>query len=146
MEELFQRFPDLVLGILDQLDDQNLVKSKEVAITWCSFISEEKILWIRMIQKYGHENIKEDPDTWRNVMFKTPTEIVKKLALALQLFFNRYGATNGSPFHFAAHSGDLQLCLQIFEKLKLKEPGYNYGCTPIHYAAMGGILKFTSIL
>ena len=141
MEELFQRFPDLCFGIFGQLDNQNLVKSKEVAVSWCSFINF-KISWIRMIQKYGNENIKEDPDTWRKVMFKNPHEVVKKLAIGLQLFYKHYdNEINVSPIDTAAYPGDLQVCKQILEeKLKFRFPGNKNGWTPLQFAALGGTL------
>ena len=135
MEELLQRFPDLCSGIFDQLDNQNLVKSKEVAVSWCKFINF-KISWIRMIQKYGNENIKENPDTWRKVMFNEEQEIVKKVAIGLELFDKHYDnawtimqwfmdkGTNVSPIDTVVYSGYLQ-CRQILEKLKT--PGNKNG-------------------
>ena len=150
MEELFQRFPDLCSGIFGQLDNQNLVKSKEVAVSWCHFINF-KISWIRMIQKYGHENIKENPNTWREVIFKDPHEIVKKVAIGLELFFKHYNdETNVSPIDTAAYPGVLQLCVQILEKIKMghstlkklnfRIPGNKNKWTPLQFAALGGTL------
>ena len=143
MEELFQRFPDLCFGIFGQLDNQNLVKSKEVAVSWCSFINF-KISWIRMIQKYGNENIKENPGTWRKVMFNEEQEVVKKVAIGLELFYKHYD--NVSPIHTAAYPGDFQVCMQILEKirfpekLKFRVPGNKNGWTPLQFAALGGTL------
>ena len=87
MKTIFQRFPDICCDIFDQLDNQNLAKSKEVSVSWCSFINSEKFWWIRMIQKYGHEDINENLGIWRKVINRTPFEIVKKLAIAVQQFF-----------------------------------------------------------
>ena len=148
MEELLQRFPDLCFGIFDQLDNQNLVKSKEVTVSWCRFINF-KISWIRMIQKYGNENIKENPNTWKEVMFKDPHEIVKKVAKGLELFYKQYdNATNVSPIVAAAYSGELQLCVQFLEKIKIghptlkklnfRIPGNKNEWTPLQFAALGG--------
>jgi hypothetical protein len=82
MKNFFQRFPDLCCDIFDQLDDQHLAKSKEVSVIWSRFINSEKNWWIRMIQKYGNEDIYEDPDVWRKVIVRTTFEIVQNLAIA----------------------------------------------------------------
>ena len=91
MEELFQRFPDLCIGIFEQLDDQNLAKSKELSVTWSSFINSEKIQWVGMIQKYGKQDIIEDPDVWKKVIVRTPVKIVEDLAIASRHFYKSNG-------------------------------------------------------
>ena len=52
MEEIFARFPKLGKGILNNLDDENLVKCKEVKRSWHSFMDGEKFYWRRVIKKY----------------------------------------------------------------------------------------------
>jgi hypothetical protein len=144
MKTFFQRFPDLCHDIFDQLDDPNLAKSKEVSVTWCSFINLENIWWIRMIQKYWDE---EDPDVWRKVIVRTPIEIVKNFAIASRQFYKCYEKIrNMSPLHIMAHSGDLQLCRQIFEKLKLEDPKCKKGFTSLHYAAWGANIEIYKYL
>ena len=146
MKTFFQRFPDLCHDIFDQLDDQNLAKSKEVSVTWCSFINSEKIWWSRMIQKYWDEDMKEDPDVWRKVIVKTPIEIVKNFAIACLFIADQIMPRNMSPIHIMAHSGDLKLFRQILEKLKFEDPKCKKGFTSLHYAAWGGNIEIYKYL
>ena len=135
MKTIFQRFPDLGCDIFDQLDTQNLAKSKEVSVSWCSFINSEKFWWIRMIRKYVDEDVNEDPDIWKKVIVRNQIKIVKNLAIASRKFFKCYQKRkHWSPVHIVAFFGDLQLCMQIFEKLKMKDPRI----LPFHNAASGG--------
>ena len=139
MKNFFQRFPDLCNNIFDQLDDQNLAKSKKVSVTWCSFINSEKNWWIRMIRKYVDEDIIEDPNIWRKVIVRTQIEIVKNFAIASRQFYKHFQKGNHwSPVHIAAFSGDLLLNMQISEKLKMNDPKSKSGSTPFHSAASGG--------
>ena len=139
---IFQRFPDLCFGIFDQLDDQNLAKSKEVSPTWCNFINAEKLWWIRKIQNYANEDMNEDADVWKKVIVGTPIEIVKDLATASRQFYQFHQkGRNYSPLHIAAYSGDLQSCMQIHTKLKLKDTKCKEGCPPVYWAAKGGKIE-----
>ena len=52
MESILEKIPDLGDKIIKELDNQTLVKCKEVQRSWNKFINKEKILWFRMIQKY----------------------------------------------------------------------------------------------
>ena len=52
MESIFEKIPDLGDKIIKELDNQTLVKCKEVQRSWNNFINKEKILWFRMIQNY----------------------------------------------------------------------------------------------
>ena len=51
MEEIFKRFAGLGQGILDQIDDKNLAKSRKINQRWKNFIDQEKTIWIWMINK-----------------------------------------------------------------------------------------------
>ena len=103
IKNFFQRFPDLCCDIFDQLDDQNLAKSKEVSVSWCSFINSEKFWWIRMIRKYVDEDVNENPDIWKKVIVRTQFEIVKNLAIASRKFFKCHQKRkHWSPIHIVA--------------------------------------------
>ena len=96
MENFFDKFPGLGKGIFDQIDNQNLAKCKEVGEHWYNFINNQKVPWIRMIQKYAKNDIDQMPEMWKTVLDRTPTEIVKELAIAVQLFYKDVGAENNS--------------------------------------------------
>ena len=57
MEEIFRRFSGLGKRILQQLDDKNLAKCREVNKTWKKFIDQDKTIWMRQTKKQvGHAN------------------------------------------------------------------------------------------
>ena len=92
-----------------------------------------------MIQKYGKQDIIDDPDVWKKVIVRTPVKIVKDLAIASRHFYKSYRkGNNWSPLHIVANSKDLPLCKQIFQKLKLRDPKSKTGRTPLHIAASRG--------
>ena len=51
MEEQFSRFPHISEKIFDQLDDQNLVKCRRISKSWCNYLDNQKILYIRIIKQ-----------------------------------------------------------------------------------------------
>ena len=57
MEEFLSRFPGVAQRIFNQLDDQHLTKCKEVSRFQCKFLEEDKLLWKRMIKKYGANHV-----------------------------------------------------------------------------------------
>ena len=85
MEEIFRRFSGLGKRILQQLDDKNLAKCREVNKTWKKSIDQDKTIWKRQIKKQvGHANWSQD---WKMVMLKTSTDTVIELATAVSQFF-----------------------------------------------------------
>ena len=48
MDNLFAKIPLLGNKILRELNNQTLVKFREVKKSWQLFINEEKILWVRI--------------------------------------------------------------------------------------------------
>ena len=70
-------------------------------------ISRDRSYWIRILRRYN-ENFREFSDTWKKAICKTPTEIVKKLALAAIIFYEEFEEDQYSPLHIAACQNDLQ--------------------------------------
>ena len=85
MESIFSKIPDLGEKIFKELDNQSLVKCKEVQRSWYNFINEEKVIWFRIIQNYI-KNDNEFLQAWRKVLTKAPVEFVSQVALATQQF------------------------------------------------------------
>ena len=120
MEIIFAKIPDLGEKILKELDNQSLVKCKEVQRSWYNFVIEEKVLWVRMIQNnIGDEN--EFLTTWRKVLRKAPVDVVTHIAIATQLLPAKYKERVISPIHVAADDGDLDL----YQWMMLKLAGMN---------------------
>ena len=142
LNNVLKRFPHLGVEILNNLDNRNLTKCKEVSRSQCEFLEEEKLLWTRMIKKYylNHLEFKED---WNLVMNKVTVEIVKELALAVEQFYNlrpnqiRHFFQH-SPQHIAAERGSLSLCKFIAQKTKVLNPARKDGLTAFHFAAQEG--------
>ena len=83
MESIFSKIPDLGEKIFKEIDNQSLVKCKEVQRSWYNFIKEEKVLWFRMIQNYlGDQN--DFIMAWTEVLKKVPVVFVMHLAIAMK--------------------------------------------------------------
>ena len=69
----------------------------------------------------GHE------ESWKEITFETPTNIVKQVATAVELFFKSYWSENMkvAPLHIAVEKGSLQLCQYVIAKTKDKNPNGN---------------------
>ena len=86
METFCKRFPHLAERIFDQVDDHSLDNCKEISVEVQEYLDNERFFWIRIIKKY-QENLKDFPESWKPVIVKTPTEIVKQIAIAVSRFF-----------------------------------------------------------
>ena len=93
-------------------NSQSLVVIKEAKREIVQFFKNERFFWIGNIKKYkGHfEGFEE---FWNEVIEKTPTDILKLLAVAVQQFFESYSFKYVSPLHIAAEKGSLELCDHI---------------------------------
>ena len=122
MENLCIRFPVASEMVLKNLDDQSLKRGKLAGRGMAEFLENEKFYWIRIIKKYianfeGHE------ESWREVVNKTPLDIIKQLAIAVQQFFKLKHSFKGlAPLHIAAEKGTFQLCQYIIAKTSNKNP------------------------
>ena len=88
MEELSNRFPDLVTMILENVDDESLVNVKESSKEMSELIANKRFYWIRILKKY-YQNFLEFWKAWKMVIEKTPVDIVQKLAVAVEMFFSK---------------------------------------------------------
>ena len=92
METFCKRFPHLAERIfdqvdqVDQVDDQSLDNCKEISVEVQEYLDNERFFWVRIIKKY-QEKLKDFPKLWKPVIVKTPTEIVKQIAIAVSRFF-----------------------------------------------------------
>ena len=148
MEEIILRFPVIAEQIFDQLDDQNVMKCREICKTW--YDVTERLQWIRLIQKMTKDQgigvwtandaklYNDHQISWKSVLVKIPTHFLKKLAVTRDWFGWKRCPT---PLHTAVHSGDLQLFEHIYEKSKDKSPQDTEGKTPFHAAAEHGSLE-----
>ena len=124
MEEICLRFPHIIEQINKVLDIKTLVKFKEANRIACYIIHNQKkgrYFWTRVIQT-NLSNCIEFKEDWKNVLKKTETEYLKKIAISLQIFFTSRLARrqdHWSPSQIALYQNDLELWVL------LKFPGYN---------------------
>ena len=136
MELVCKRFPHILEMVSNNLDDQSLITLKESSREVSKSMDEERFFWIRIIRRYK-ENFKKFKDSWREVLQKTPIANVRKIAKAVQKFFNSFSyyivsKEQLAPLHVAVVQGDLQLCKEIITKTSEKNP-------------QGGFCIFTNI-
>ena len=97
MDVIQIRFPTLAVKILNNVDDQSLLKYKESDKDNCEFLRQERFYWMRILKKYRkkyNEYFEACNESWRKAISKTPTGFVKKLAMAVFIFSNRYQITS----------------------------------------------------
>ena len=89
MEHLGQRHPILIKIMTSSVDDKTLVTLKKVSRGLYEFLEEERFYWLRVIQSYYETNIYHRKyKSWKKLVDKTPSEMIKKLALALHQFIH----------------------------------------------------------
>ena len=86
METICKRFPHLAERIFDQVDDQSLNNCKEISGEVLEYLENGRFFWIRIIKKY-QSKLKDFPESWKPVIDRTPTEIVKEIGIAVSEFF-----------------------------------------------------------
>ena len=93
-ETFFETFPEMAEQIFEQLNNEDLIKSKEVNQAWCDLIItqlnliDKRLFWKRMIQSCTRK-VKNYKSEYNLVLKKIPTEILKKFALTcLNLFMS----------------------------------------------------------
>ena len=134
--EIFcMRFPHLIEDIFGELDYKSLVKFKEVSKFWSKNIHEQRIYWIRKIEKCT-EQFTEFNKEWKIVVRKTPMQLLKSLEVATRHNTGTYD-DQLSPLHIAAKF-DLCLFKAIAPKFEDKNPANSCGDTPLLYAVKNG--------
>ena len=139
MKEFLERFPGLGRKIFNQLDNQDLIKCKEVSRYQCKFLEDDRLVWTRVIKKYNANHV-EFKDAWKLVVDKVPVEIVKEIAIATKQFYTVWPQRvkdqhQHSPHHIAGEYGCLSLCKFIVQKTRSLNPEKPDEFKGLHYAA-----------
>ena len=94
------------------------------------FLNNERLFWIRIIENYS-TNFEGYLEAWKAVIRKTSVHHIKKLAIAIQIFFKLYSSKskhfpkaprNLAPHHIAAFIGDTELFEYIMMRTNDKNP------------------------
>ena len=170
MEDLSTRFPSLIPIILENVDNQSLVNFKDTSRDLRDFVEGERFYWIRIIEKYKG-NFEEFSKCWKKVIERTPREIVKRIALAVEHFFSttfvidlssiskrqitycpydrkfikRY--RQWSPLHIAAASRDSIFLHHVIEKTRFENlESVANNLSPLHMAVIEGDLEACELI
>jgi hypothetical protein len=157
MDVIQIRFPTLAVKILNNLDDQSLIKYRKSNRDNWKFLDQERFHWIRILKKFNRY-FETSRETWRKAISQTSAGIIKKLAIAVFTFFKTefksfieiHFSLKGDqcppfiPVLIAAYDGDLNFFQQMNEKSsELKQPQSKTKpiYTALLYAALGGHLE-----
>ena len=136
------------------LDCKSMLNVKEVSTTLYEAIEKQKLAWIRTVQnRFTIRTGKVDlPESWKQVVYKLPSENLKKVGLALDpnTRITSYGIPSFesrlSLLHFVAGFGDLELYTFLSSNGNpINENGPD-SYTPLHSAALNGQLEVVQFI
>ena len=136
------------------LDCKSMLNVKEVSTTLYEAIEKQKLAWIRTVQnRFTVRTGKvELPESWKQVVYKLPTESLKKVGLTLDpnTRITYYGVPSFendlSLLHFVAGFGDLELYRFLSSNGNpINENGPD-SYTPLHSAALNGQLEIVQFI
>ena len=152
------RFPNLAEGIFENLENQSLVRCKEVTRDWNDFFrGPPKLILSRKIQKIV-ETRRKFRKPWRMVVKKANVPTMMALETAASIFYadDRNFCTDPdflepgleidsesnciAPIHVAAGAGNISLWETLIDMVEDIQPKDEVGQTPFHYAASFGHL------
>ena len=166
LDDMILRFPTVVDAIFKELDNQSVAKCRNVSGLWCEFIDNQKLPWIRKIQKFKRKSDKFNQQ-WKEAFKNAPINIVKEVSVAVQCNYESVIKKKGSKtqkvtrkwtlLHIFAEQGLFEMCQYLIEKIDDKNPlSYDHyrnpyphsydGPTPLHLAAQNGYLEVCKII
>ena len=147
MEHLWLRIPHICEQINELLDDESLIKYKEVSRVICSIIENQKsgkFLTIRMIQCYV-KNPEEYSTDWRIIFQKLPAERLSEFEILVKEFYKAFPSrfeNNWSPMHISAERGRLDFC-KFIAKVSFTKI---YKLSPLLFSVQAGHLEVSKFL
>ena len=147
MEHLWLRIPHILEQINELLDDESLIKCKEVSRIICSIIQNQKsgkFLTTRMIQCYV-KNPGEFSTDWRIIFQKLPAERLSEFGILVKDFYKGFPSrfdNSWSPMHIAAERGHLDYC-KFIAKVSFTKI---YKLSPLLFSAQAGHLEVSKFL
>ena len=158
IEDISNRFPHVIKRIIKNLNDESLIGFKISSRKLFHQLEMERFYWLRIFNRY-QQNLDESKDSsWKTVIEKMETEIVKKFAIAVRDFFRlkevcKHTQTRVRKFpkwpllHIAVELGNFELCEIVISKTVDRNPIIiPDGTTPLHIAANKGNFEITQLL
>ena len=140
LDIMIAKFPHIAIDIFKELDNETLTNCRKVSRLWCGHLDNQRIYWVRMIQRYSM-NMKSSYHQWKKVFKNTPVEYIKDLSVSIQQFVKDDALRSYFqmfPLHVVADQGNLELCKYIFEKTKDIKLSTRNNWTALHMAAFKG--------
>ena len=145
MKNFLLRFPHLGQGIFEILDDENIVKCKEVSKSWSFFMDGERFFWKKIIKKLI-KNYDDFQKSWNMALKNADIKILKELGCVVKNFLSihpskcfdkencKHRSIPFSPLHLCAEFGSILLCKFLLTILEDKNPinKADHGWTPLH--------------
>ena len=140
MEEVLLRFPYLCWQISSELDNDCLIKCREVSRGWRLAVDSQSILMMQRYTKCSRTLLKR-------IIQK---EDLVDLANQTRKLYEKYPITSSknrmTPLHEAAKIGNLPILELIIENHDDINCRDGYGWTPLHWAAESGHLKICQLI
>ena len=151
ISDMILKFPTIAEAIFKEIDNQNIAKCRNVSPLWCNFIDDQKLPWIRKIQKFRRKTEKFDLQ-WRKAFKYAPMKVVKEVSVAVRCNYEsarkkkkggkkRKDTRKWTLLHIFAEQGQSEMCQYVIEKMDDKNPSSYDGSTPLHLAAKEGYLN-----
>ena len=140
LNSMILRSPHVATDIFKELDNETLANCRKVSRLWCDHLDNQKMYWVRMIQRYS-TNMKNSYQQWKKALKNTRVEYVKDISVSTQQFVKDDASRmhcQWFPLQVVADQGVLELCKYIFEKTKNSKPSGNNKWTALHMAAWKG--------
>ena len=151
LEQFCLKYPSLDEKICNQLETQSLMNFSKVSRNIFDLKIKSRFFCVRNLQYQLGSYMGNIRDDWKNVIQKSPIEIVKGLSRTLTKFNqfsnkNKYCIMKCSPLHVAAACGNFKLWQYIIGRNEDKNPKDLYGETPLHWASEKGHLDICDLI
>ena len=140
MEEVLVRFPHIGDQVFKQLDNEDLIKCRKISPSWNEFINNQKLPWIRMLEKYQCELEfnKRILEQWQKFVKSHNVATLQKIAIKVEHFFKdnpdeEYPILD--PLSAATLSGNIEIVGKLLEN-GADLAALNFD--PLYYAAKQG--------
>ena len=147
LEDFFVKFPHLTEKIFDHLENTSLAECRKVSGSWQSYLDEQKILQVRIIQSIvgKHQKINE---SWVKILSLSNTKMIFGLRIMVEKTYTndafvfvkadktcKMKNLSPSPLHVAAANGKLNVYQYFLGKILYVNTRNDMGITPLHLAA-----------
>jgi len=139
MRDLILRFPHVAEQIFQQLNNEDLAKSREVERLWQKFIDERNYPWLRIV---NIPTILQDGDTYMHLAAQCGQTDMFEMILDKEENKNAKNCNGETPFLVACSKGRMNIALTLLKKYDELKIDFNVkdndGRTAFHLACLNG--------